>query len=132
MATFEDPNMMASMVTVITTDQRQQQNQLARLLTFSIENILDPMDNINTKFCGHRPPALPTPTCINNNISHIPKQHPLFHYGHDSCFPPVYPVNLLSQQQQINHMDVQSIFIESENSLCNHFNALDVLESGAF
>ena len=117
MATFEDPNMMASMVMVITTDQRQQQNQLARLLTFSIENILDPMDNINTTFYGH--PPLPTPNY--NSISHMPKQQQLFNDGHDS----LPDIILFSQLiEQINHMNAQSI---SENSLCSSFN-----ESGAF
>ena len=117
MATFEDPNMMASMVMVITTDQRQQQNQLARLLTFSIENILDPMDNINTTFYGH--PPLPTPNY--NSISHMPKQQQLFNDGHDS----LPDIILFSQLiEQINHMNAQSI---TENSLCSSFN-----ESGAF
>ena len=119
MAAFEDPNKMTSTTAVVTTDQRQQP-QLARSLTFSIENILDPMDNINTTFYGH--PPLPTPNY--NSISHMPKQQQLFNDGHDSL-PDIIIFSQLNQQ--INHMDAQSISFESENSLCSSFN-----ESGAF
>ena len=70
MATFEDLNMMASTTSVVKTDQK---NQPARSLTFSIENILYPKDNINTQFYGHRPPALPTPTSTKS-IPHTPKK----------------------------------------------------------